>query len=151
MNTYKVQMYINGSEDDAASLRKCLAQAVYDEFELGSVFGVKVELDDPPPDIFDRVMALCMVGLEDGLDKKQIGKLMNALPPDRTYMQIEFHENNTSAYGFIDAEYYQIHDYDQGFLAEQINGILDDNELESPDGRYMTPDGRQFYMGYFND
>ena len=151
MKTYKVQMYISGSEEDAIALRKELAQIVHDEFQLGPVFGVTVDLDDPPADIHDRVMALCMVGLEDGLDARQISKLMDALPTDKKYMQIEFHENNTSAYGFIDAEYYGTHNYEPGFISEQIQAILDDVELEKPDGRYMTPDGRQFYMGYFND
>ena len=151
MNTYRVRMYINGTEDDAISLRKNLAQTVYDEFELGSVYGLSVDTCTPPKDVFDMVMALCMVELEDGLSEKQIGKLMDALPADRKYMQIEFHENNTSAYGFIDAGYYQIHGYNQGYFAQQINSILDNMELESPDGRYMTPDGRQFVMGYFNN
>ena len=51
MNTYKVQMYINGTENDAIFLRKSLAQTTYDEYELGSVFGVSVELESPPEEI----------------------------------------------------------------------------------------------------
>lgn len=150
-NTYKVQMYVKGTEEDAISLRKSLAQSVYDEFELGSVFGVSVERNDPPEDIFNRVMALCMVELEDGLDETQVSKVMAALPAGKKYMPIAFHDNNTSAYGFVDSEYYQIHDYNPEFFAELINAILGDKNLESPDGRYMTPDGRQFYMGCFGD
>ena len=72
MNTYKVQMYIRGSEDDAASLRKHLAQTVYDEFELGSVFGVEIELDSPPAGTIDRAMPLCMVGLEQSFPSDMI-------------------------------------------------------------------------------
>jgi hypothetical protein len=150
MSTYKVEMYVNGTEDDAIELRKNLNQTVYDEFELGSVFGLNVHTAIPPENIFNRVMALCMVELENGLNENQIKKLADALPAGRKYMQIEFHENNTSAYGFIDAEYYQIHDYKPDFFAEQINAVLDDQTLESPDGMYLTPDGRQFYMGYIN-
>lgn len=151
MYTYKIQMYVEGSEDDAISLRKSLAQTVYDEFELGSVFGVSVERDEVPEDLFDRVMALCMVELETGLGPKQILKLMDALPEGKKYMPIEFHANNTSAYGFVDDEYYQVHNYTSDFFEEQINAILDDKRLERPDGRYMTPDGRQFFMDYFKD
>lgn len=151
MNIYRVEMYIEGMEDDAASLRKSLAQTVYDEFELGSVFGVRVEQNEPPENLFDRVMALCLTELETGLEPKQIVKLMGALPGGRKYMPIEFHQNNTSAYGFVDDEYYQIHDYSPEFFAEQINAILEDKNLERLDGKYMTPDGRQFFMGLFTD
>lgn len=47
MDTYRVRMYVKGTEDDAIALRKSLAQTVYDEFELGSVYGVRVEIDNP--------------------------------------------------------------------------------------------------------
>lgn len=151
MNTYKISIYVKGTEDDAVALRKSLAQSVYDEFELGSVFGVDVVLEEPPEEIFDRVMALCMVELEDGLNAEQVDKVMASLPADRKYMPIEFHENNTSAYGFVDSEYYQVHDYKPDYFAEYIKSVLGDKNLELPNGRYMTPDGRQFYMGYFND
>lgn len=151
MNTYKISIYVKGTEDDAVALRKSLAQSVYDEFELGSVFGVDVVLEEPPEGIFDRVMALCMVELEDGLSDEQVSKVMAALPAGKKYMPIEFHENNTSAYGFVDAEYYQRHDYKPEYFADAILPILEDMSLETQDSRYMTPDGRQFYMSYFND
>lgn len=150
-NIYKVDMYVKGTDDDAISLRKSLAQTIYDEFELGSVFGVTVTLDNCPEGLLNRVMALCMVELEDGLDEKQVSKVIAALPSDRKYMPIEFHDNNTSAYGFIDSEYYQIHDYKPEYFAGMINAIIGDMNLERPDGMYMTPDGRPFYMGHFND
>lgn len=151
MNIYKIEMYVKGTEDDAIALRKDLAQTVYDEFELGSAFGVSVTPDDCPEDILNRVMALCQVQLEDGLTAKQISRLLASLPEGRQYMLIEFHENNSSAYGFIDAEYYQVHYYKPDFFADMIKGILGDMKLEKPGGMYMTPDGRQFYMGYLND
>ena len=56
MNIYKVLMYVKCTEDDAISLRKNLAQITYDEFELGSVFGVSVDLDTPPEEIPDRAI-----------------------------------------------------------------------------------------------
>jgi hypothetical protein len=150
-NTYKIQMYVKCTEEKAVSLREELAQITYDEFELDSVFDVSVDSSIPPETTSDNVMALCMVELEKGLHIKQIEKLLSLLPADKDYMPIEFHNNNTSAYGFIESEYYQIHDYKPDFIEEQINIILEDIRLESPDGIYMTPDGRQFYMGYFND
>lgn len=45
MNVYSIQMYVEGTEENARSLRKSLAQSVRDEFDLRSVFGVKVNLD----------------------------------------------------------------------------------------------------------
>jgi len=44
-NIYKVQMNIRGTEADAISLRKSLAQCTCDEFELEAVFDVNVELE----------------------------------------------------------------------------------------------------------
>jgi len=48
MNIYKVTMHVKCTEDDAELLRKILAQTIYDDFELGSVFNVSVELDNSP-------------------------------------------------------------------------------------------------------
>lgn len=147
MNIYKVQMYIEGTEDDAISLRKSLAQSVSDEFELNRVFGVDVVSDSPQENL---VMALCMVELEDGFDDTQINRLMTILPMGK-YMPIEFHANNTSAYGFVNSEYYQTHDYKPDLLAKTINPILDDMNLENADAAYTTEDGRPFFMGYLPD
>lgn len=149
MGIYKVQMHVEGTEDDAIALRISLAQSVCDEFELNRVYGVSVDLEIPPVNTY--VMALCMVELEDGLTQDQVCKVLSVLPDSGSYMPIEFHDNNTSAYGFVDSEYYQIHDYTTEFIKDKINAVLDDKRLELPDGTYSTPDGRQFYMGYFND
>ena len=149
MDTYKIMAYAKGSEEDAAALRKELAQVVYDEFELGGVFGVSVELDIPPKDTY--VMALCMVELETGLSKAQVGKVLSMLPDKGDYMPVEFHDNNTSAYGFVSADYYQQYNYEPGPLSEIINPILGDMKLESANGVYKTADGSLFYMGYFRD
>ena len=46
MSIYKVEMYIQGTQEDMTALYTHLAQTVYDEFELGAVFRVKIELDE---------------------------------------------------------------------------------------------------------
>ena len=151
MDYYKIQMYVKCTEEKADSLREELAQTIYDEFELGSVFGLDIEMETPPEDVFYKVMALCMVELGEGLHERQIKMLLSLLPSDKNHIPIEFHNNNTSAYGFIESEYYQLYNYKPDFIEEQINAILDDRNLENPDGIYMTPDGRQFCMDYFSD
>ena len=150
MNTYKVEMYIKGSEEDAVSLRKSLAQTVYDEFELGSVFGVTVRLDEPAEDAYSNVMALCIVSPDTRLCEKQVDRLMEMLPSGKKYTEIDFRQSVASAYGFVDFEYLQTHNHDSGFLAEQVGGILSGIKPENPDETYMTPDGRQFFLGYLS-
>lgn len=147
MNTYKIKALVKGSEEDADGLRKYLAQTIYDEFELGGVYGVSIELETPLQ--YKYVLALCMVELETGLTKAQIDKVLAMLPDEGDYMPIEFHENNTSAYGFVSSEYYQQHDYKPHFLSGIVTPILCDMKLESANGVYNTPDGRSFFMGYF--
>lgn len=150
-DVYKVQMFVKGTEEDAASLRKSLAQTVFDGFDMtrqNAVFGVAVDLDIPPA--HEYVMALCMVKLEEGFNIRQINKLVSMLPEDGEYMPIEFHAQNTSAYGFIAADYYEAHDYDNTFF-KSLYEVLEDMDKETPDGIYATPDDRIFYMGYLND
>lgn len=152
INVYKVQMYVEGTENDAQALRKSLSQSVYEDFEMtegNAVFGVTVELDNLPT--HEYVMALCMVGLEDGLDTKQIIKILNVLPCNGKFLPIEFATDNSVAIGFINAEFYELHNYDPVFVSDKIIGILGNMELESPNGIYETPDGRKFCMSYFND
>lgn len=96
-------------------------------------------------------MVLCIVELERGINTKQISKILDFLDDKREFMPIEFHMNNTSAYGFIDSEYYETHNYSPDFIANTVNTILDDMGLESSDGVYSTSDGHKFYMSYFND
>ena len=47
MKTYKIQLFVECTEEDAISLQKELAQTIHDDFELGSgaVYGVSVKLD----------------------------------------------------------------------------------------------------------
>ena len=151
METYKIEMYAKGTAENAKSLMKELSQIVYDEFELSSVFGVSIQQENPPESVFEKVMVLCMVDLEDGLNTKQISKMLPVLTENKEYMPIEFQSDNTSAIGFIESQYYQMHDYKPDFFEDKITDILYDKNLETPDGIYLTPDGWQFYMGYFND
>lgn len=146
-NIYKVQMHVRCTEEDVAEMRKSLAQAVYDEFELGkqcAVFGVNIE---PSVSLEHQyVMVLHIVELEGKLDVKQTNRLLSILPYDERYMSIEFHENNISAYGFVEFKYYHSHDCKPDFISPMIIGILRDRRLESSDGIYTTPDGQKFYM-----
>jgi len=45
-NVYKAQLFFDGTDDDADTLRKHLAQSVSDEFNLRHVFGVTVSIDE---------------------------------------------------------------------------------------------------------
>jgi len=151
INKYKSEMYVNCTETDSLSLKKSLAQTVFDGFDFGkqnAVFGVTVEPDTLVPEN-DYVMALCMVELGDGLSIKQIKKLISILPENAQYMPIEFHAGNTSAYGFICADFFESHNYLNNFF-NGIDEVLEDKSLESPDGVYETSDGRKFYMSYLS-
>ena len=86
MDFYKIQMYVKCTEEKADSLREELAQTIYDEFELGSVFGLDIEMKTPPEDVFYKVMALCMVELGEGFHERQIKMLLSLLPADKDYM-----------------------------------------------------------------
>jgi hypothetical protein len=43
-NAYKVEFYFDGTEDDAHSLCRILAQTIADEFEICRVYGVTVNI-----------------------------------------------------------------------------------------------------------
>ena len=144
MSIYRLEGYAEGTEDDAIALRKSLAQSISDNFELKRVFGVSVELDEPQDNL---VMSLCMTELDGGLDIKQFGKLLAMLRHDKKYMTVDFCMNNSPAYGFVEVEFFKTHYFRSERLAEFINPILDDMNLETPDGFYKTPDGQRFYMG----
>lgn len=147
MGIYNVRLHVEGTESDAISLRKSLAQSVSEEYELKRVFGVSVE----PETLQDNlVMALFMVELEDGLCVEQMNMLAALLSTGKRYMTIDFHDNSTSAYGFVEAEYFQSHNYSPEQLSKTVNAILDDMNLENTDGIYATRDGRLFFMGYLN-
>ena len=72
MSSYKIQMYVKCTEEKAESLQKELAQTIYDEFELDSVFSVNVDSTIPPETVFEKVMALCMVEIGEGFHERQL-------------------------------------------------------------------------------
>jgi hypothetical protein len=45
-NVYKVELYFDGTEDDAQTLCRHLAQSISDDFELCRVYGVTVKIDE---------------------------------------------------------------------------------------------------------
>ena len=91
-------------------------------------------------------MGLLMVPLAEGLTKAQIAKVLKRLPDNATLMPIEFHANNTSAYGFIISESYEELYYLNEVLASYVEPILEDMELQRPDDIYPVYDW-YFWMG----
>ena len=96
-------------------------------------------------------MFLCLVECGEGLSNRQIEQMAPLFRDGKTYMPIEFHKNNTSAYGFIEAEYYEKYDYTASFIAKQVEEVCDDWELESKNFEYPAPGGETFYMNFCND
>jgi hypothetical protein len=117
--------------------------------EKNAVFGVNVEITIAPA--HEYVMALYMVELDDGLDAKQIERLLSELPDNGKFIPIEFSGENSTAIGFINAGYFEEHDYNDAFISGKITNILNDMALESPNSVYDTPDGKKFYMGYYKN
>lgn len=90
---------------------------------------------------------LCMVELEDGLDKEQILNILELIKDDsRGYMPIEIHDNNSSAYGFISSSYYESISYNINNLSEIIKPVLNDWDNQSADNIYTLKDGTKIYM-----
>lgn len=58
------------------------------------------------------IMALGMTELCRGLTAVEYRSLLEQLPADKGYMPIEYHGNNISAYGFVEADYYEQHNFD---------------------------------------
>jgi hypothetical protein len=93
----------------------------------------------------ELVIALGVVPLEQGFSPSQIVSLSAMLSPLSFYMPIEFHQNNSSAYGFIKDTYYEEHDY----KAEAFNGLilpLLENGLSSDEMYLLTPDNQRVYI-----
>lgn len=85
--------------------------------------------------------------LEIGLSKSQILSLLDKLQMDsHGYMPIEFHAENSSAYGFICSSYYEELSYNDSSIAKVIEPILSDWNNESDDYIYKLEDGTEVYM-----
>lgn len=87
------------------------------------------------------------VELEEGLNKAQIVDLLDKLvEDDRGYMPIEFHVNNSSAYGFISSTYYEELDYDISKITKVIEPVLENWDNEKEDKEYKLEDETIVYM-----
>jgi|GEM_PF-2983036 len=96
----------------------------------------------------ELVMVLGIAPLEQGVSPAQIIWLASMLPPTKFYMPIEFHENNTSAYGFIKDDYYERHNYNSEAFHGLVLPVLNDI-LVSNTEYYTTPDNKRVYIGCF--
>lgn len=115
---------------------------------VNGAIGKSSKLTEPQRHVY--VMVLCMVELGAGINLNQILEMLALLSPEKRYIHVEFHAANTSAYGYIESEYYEGYNYASDFLENMVLPVIDDKNLESPDGVYTISDGRYFYMGYFN-
>lgn len=92
-------------------------------------------------------VALHHVELEKGIGKTQILDLIDKLiEDDKGYMPIEFHTNNSSAYGFISSTYYEELNYDNSNISKIIEPILEDWNNEREDKIYTLEDKTEVYM-----
>lgn len=97
---------------------------------------------------FDKYkITLHHVKLEEGLNKTQIINLLDKLEEDdKGYMPIEFHTNNSSAYGFITSSYYEELSFDKSSIAKVIELVLEDWNNEREDKKYKLEDEVFIYM-----
>jgi hypothetical protein len=96
-------------------------------------------------------MFLCLVECGEGLNREQMNQMLPMFHGGKSYMPVEFHMNNTSAYGFIESEYYEKHDFKTDFIAKHVEAVCDDWNLESNNFEYTAPDGEKFYMNFCDD
>lgn len=74
---------------------------------------------------------------DEGLTLSEVTELYQALPDKTEAIPIEFQGENSTAMGFIDIETAELMCYSYTELEEYVKEILDDMELESPDGKYV--------------
>lgn len=85
--------------------------------------------------------------LEMGLSKYKITALLEKMEDDnRGYMPLEFHAENSSAYGFICSSYYEELSYDDSGIAKVVESVLSDWNNESEDFIYRLEDGTEVFM-----
>ena len=94
------------------------------------------------------IMALGMTALCGGLTAVEYQSLLEHLPADKEYMPIEYHGNNTSAYGFVEADYYEQHNFDPTSFEIDVVPILEDARNENKSGKYRLADGADFLLVY---
>lgn len=92
------------------------------------------------------VMFLGMTPLDAGITKVGLFRLMQELPAGTDYVPIQFFENNTAAYGFIEREFFEKFDYDSEQFKDYVCPVLNDLKLEKQDEVYPFTAGTQYRM-----
>jgi hypothetical protein len=91
-----------------------------------------------------------MVEGEDGLQPRQIRLLMSLVPDDHELFAGEASENNSTAHFFMDGTV--LHELNievedaRKVIISFLEPILEDWELESANGEYVTPQGIRIFM-----
>ena len=78
---------------------------------------------------------------DEGLTLPEVTELYQMLPDGTEAVPVEFQGEYSTAMGFIDIETADRMDYIYTELNEYVKEILDDMDMESPDGRYMFAHG----------
>lgn len=95
------------------------------------------------------VMVLGTIEPTTGLFPAQVKQVLEQLSDTKEYVPIEFHENNTSAYGYIESDYYERYDYEYDRMVKCVCPILNDMKMETADGVYYLPDGARYRIFTF--
>lgn len=129
--------------DDGLQFKDAPIDKIEEEIESGAKMGLLIENDE-----FDKYkIVLHHVELEEGLDKSQIVNLLDKLDDDeKGYMPIEFHKNNSSAYGFITSSYYEELSFDKSKIGEIIEPVLENWDNEREDKIYKIDDETYIFM-----
>ena len=78
---------------------------------------------------------------DEGLKLSEVTELYQMLPDGTEAVPVEFQGEYSTAMGFIDIETADRMDYIYTELEEYVKEILNDMDMESPDGRYMFAHG----------
>lgn len=153
---YKNILVYSNIRNNTAQIGDCITLYSDDGLQIGdsNYYDFSEEIDEAAKmglleknKEFKFKAALCMVELEDGLNKEQISNILGLIEDDsRGYMPVEIHDNNSSAYGFISSSYYDSISYDINNLSEVIKPVLNDWDNESADNIYTLKDGTKIYM-----
>lgn len=96
----------------------------------------------------DAKCVFIQVPLDSGVSPVDIRRLVESLDADTDYMWIDIHGEQSSAYGFVESEYYEENDYDNNFISEPLTAILNDQAFENTNGVYTDKNGELFTLTY---
>ena len=94
-------------------------------------------------------MVLCMVRLDEGLTVAQIGKIAAQLRETAQWIPIDFHDNNTSAFGFVEQEYFDSCGGNTDVIATKVNGIIGDWDTHNPEQTYAGINDGLYFINFF--